>query len=90
MCVGDYGGPIYVYENDASGKQLYQYVFCIAIGSPDSRPNASCQDGHTIYCQYITSPMLDWVTAIRTQAGTLKSDIKSIGHRAKQNKKSRQ
>lgn len=36
LCVGDFGGSIYAYENDSKGVLKYQQPMCIAVGSPVS------------------------------------------------------
>lgn len=68
MCVGDYGSSIYAYEVDpVTGESSTQEIMCIAIGSPDVRANAPCQDGHTIYCEFWSTPLVDWVNSIKAQ-----------------------
>ena len=61
LCAGDYGGPIYAYKTNAKGEVTEQKSFCMAIGSPDVRRNANCQDGHTVFCQFFTLDVKTWI-----------------------------
>lgn len=38
-----------------------QFFFAIAVGSPDVRSNSPCQGGHTIFAQYFTITLQQWV-----------------------------
>ena len=60
LCAGDYGGPIYAYKTNAKGEAIEQESFCLAIGSPDVRRNANCQDGHTVFCQFYIPGVREW------------------------------
>lgn len=52
VCVGDYGGPIYMHRIDEDGD-LDETLYFIAVGSPDVRENSLCQGGHTVFAQII-------------------------------------
>ena len=57
---------MYAYQLDDKGNILHQEAFCIAVGSPDVNPGASCLDGHTVYCQFISGPAARWAVNIIT------------------------
>lgn len=70
-----------MYEIGSDGKPLFTLPLGLAIGSPDVRRNAPCLDGHTVYAQYFTSSIVEWITSLTSngQKKILNSILKKIG-----------
>jgi hypothetical protein len=72
-----------LYLTNALGVVTDQLTFCIAVGSPDVRPNAPCLGGQTIFCQYITATLQQWIDSVlgvklKNSAFTVDEFIKKI------------
>jgi hypothetical protein len=57
-----------LYETDDKGKLTALLPLGLAIGSPDVRRNAPCLDGHTVYAQYFSESIINWLTSMTTDA----------------------
>jgi hypothetical protein len=64
VCSGDYGGPVWAYMYDGTGKVITQFLLGVTVGSLNIRNNSPCLGGQTIVAMITPGKVEKWVKGV--------------------------
>lgn len=64
VCAGDYGGPVWAYKYDTTGKVIDQQLLGVTVGSLNIRGNSPCLGGQTIVAMVTPGKVEKWILGV--------------------------